>query len=1380
MKKVNKFKNIILTLSLLVLCLTAGFVFSGHNENVSAEQSYNLITVEYSDLTYTVLEEESAYTYIKVTAISEGLKNDIIESLNKVNLIFPNFYSEGGKNYVISEFGDNINNVFGTSVSVAEKIQNISFPIHLNSINNYAFANLSNLQVINFPSALQKIGTYAFKNTGLLSVDLSNNPDLEILNNAFEGCVNLEQVVLPLNLKLIGKETFKNCTSLNDVVLPEKLVTIGESAFYNCNSLENIDFSKCSSLKTIIKTAFYDCYSLTSVSIPSTLTSIGDKAFYISNVKNDKLETVIIGEDCEALIMGQALPAEKPFSNVKTFYIHKDNEQNWAVDGSWDYFEDGTNQYKSYPFTITYKTYSYNDNEYTNDIDQTRYVDFDNQNIITNDIIPLQILNEDYLPVLPEKTGYEFKGWYTSPTDFSDANKVNVNEFIVKDNLTLYSHYELNQHYIEVVELSYQQNIWRETDTSITYHKYYSENLDLTYLLLNQINFGVYYDKNLTLPVGSDYVVTKNEKLYVAKFSENVYNYKINADLKSYTLLGSKYNNLVNVIIPNNYNGLPVTHIGNDAFYKNPHVKFLTTESTLSNLTTIGEYAFANTNLNIASLPNSFTTFSTMAFGGINNDLNIYLSNKNIEIATYAFPLTTNVYISSKEYTNNKLAWDNKLANVSSNITLMSCAEKNISIDFSFAEVPYQYKNSVCAVLPYQNFELPEINLLAYNFVSWIKGTEDLNTTYKIIPYNELTTGESYNALLEFIYDVEVLSGGNTCIITGIKSKYNTFETLELPDLYGDKLIIGIKENAFKDNKVIKQLIIGKDIITFGNSAFRNSIIENISFKTNSGEYDLTLYQPNGYVFEEYCFANCNLKNIDFSNITTNKLVIKNNAFINNTGLSELNLIAINFVNKSQSIKATQEIDFNAFVGSGLTKITLHEFGTVIWPSATENGTLNNLSTIIAREMPNENGCEKTFKVINNVIYNVSATHLIYMPDALNGVVELPDTVTSMYENAFEFTHNLSGIKLNNQQELLDNWFIENNILYKQISGSWLLWHLPSKLNITELTINKDLNGLNISNIAKNALRYNNYLKYVKLSEDFIPVYNYNGTDKNIITPNLYANIIGLQLNNNVKEIVKNNFANIKTLKTIEFNVNDNFSPLLTDKSNTDDYALYFGESVESLLIKQSQSKYFNAVYPNCNLLTSSLKVELKSNIGENLPVVLFNLGEAPLLSNPTKYGYNFENWYTDQALTQVYVSQPLYSNLTLYAKYSLQKFTVTYLVDNEVYSVSQVDYQKTVGDIVTPNKKGFIFVSWLDEYGNEFDKNTPITKDINLTAKFVTDKEYVTKQVIGYVAIALGALVLIVIIVVFIFKQKEKKLLKDPNNQNATKTNKKSNKKKK
>ena len=39
--------------------------------------------------------------------------------------------------------------------------------------------------------------------------------------------------------------------------------------------------------------------------------------------------------------------------------------------------------------------------------------------------------------------------------------------------------------------------------------------------------------------------MTKNEKLYVAKFSENVYNYKINADLKSYTLLGSKYNKLV-------------------------------------------------------------------------------------------------------------------------------------------------------------------------------------------------------------------------------------------------------------------------------------------------------------------------------------------------------------------------------------------------------------------------------------------------------------------------------------------------------------------------------------------------------------------------------------------------------------------------------------------------------------------------------------------------------------------------------------------------------------------------------------------------------------------------------------------------------------------
>ena len=61
-----------------------------------------------------------------------------------------------------------------------------------------------------------------------------------IYGNTFEGCVNLESIVLPAGLRFIYYRAFLNCRKLTTINIPEYVSTIGESCFLGCTSLREV------------------------------------------------------------------------------------------------------------------------------------------------------------------------------------------------------------------------------------------------------------------------------------------------------------------------------------------------------------------------------------------------------------------------------------------------------------------------------------------------------------------------------------------------------------------------------------------------------------------------------------------------------------------------------------------------------------------------------------------------------------------------------------------------------------------------------------------------------------------------------------------------------------------------------------------------------------------------------------------------------------------------------------------------------------------------------------------------------------------------------------------------------------------------------------
>ncbi|MDE7231874.1 MAG: leucine-rich repeat domain-containing protein [Lachnospiraceae bacterium] len=90
----------------------------------------------------------------------------------------------------------------------------------------------------------------------------------QISENGFEYSKDVERIVIPDSVKVVGKNAFISCDKASEVVLSQNLEEIAEKAFYNCASLERITIP--GSVSTIGYEAFRGCKELTEVTLENT------------------------------------------------------------------------------------------------------------------------------------------------------------------------------------------------------------------------------------------------------------------------------------------------------------------------------------------------------------------------------------------------------------------------------------------------------------------------------------------------------------------------------------------------------------------------------------------------------------------------------------------------------------------------------------------------------------------------------------------------------------------------------------------------------------------------------------------------------------------------------------------------------------------------------------------------------------------------------------------------------------------------------------------------------------------------------------------------------------------------------------------------------
>lgn len=296
----------------------------------------------------------------------------------------------------------------------SQDIQRVEIEDGVTSIGDYAFYN-SNLVEIEIPAGVTELGMYAFASCyELTHVKICGNPTT-IGERVFEDCDKLTEIELSDTCTKIGTMMFFGCGGLVSIELPESLTEIGQQALSYCSKLEEIRIPA----KVVMQPyAFYYNTGLKKVTIENGVTAIPYGAFNecsaLEEIRIPKSVTSIgnIAIDATATIYGYAGSAAETYAN--------DNGNTFVDIGNTEYevhFVTGTDE-------------------------QIASIICQKNSLITE-------------PVLGNRTGYTFDGWYTSNTIHDEATKWDFANDIVTEEMTLYAYWTPNTYQLSF-DLNYE------------------------------------------------------------------------------------------------------------------------------------------------------------------------------------------------------------------------------------------------------------------------------------------------------------------------------------------------------------------------------------------------------------------------------------------------------------------------------------------------------------------------------------------------------------------------------------------------------------------------------------------------------------------------------------------------------------------------------------------------------------------------------------------------------------------------------------------------------------------------------------------------------------------------------------------------------------
>ena len=390
------------------------------------------------------------------------------------------------------------------------------------------------------PDSVTSIGDEAFFYCYSLTSIVIPDSVTSIGNSAFYFCTSLTSVTIGNSVTSIGDYAFSSCDSLTSVVIPDGVTSIGEQTFSGCTSLTSVTIGN--SVTSIGDEAFFYCYSLTSIVISDSVTSIGDSAFYecASLQYNEYNNAYYLGNEnnpylalIKARIVGDAFYRCTSLTSI----VIPDSVTSI---GDYAFFGCGS---------LTSVTIG-------NGVTSIGYSAFRSCTSLISVNIPDSVISIgdfafDYCDSL---TSVTIGNGVTSIGKFAFSSCISLTSIVIPDSVEsigVGAFYDC---------ISLTSIVIPDSVTMIEYRAF-----DYCYSLTD-VYFGGTEEQWNGISIWSENEDLTSANIHFSAETEEL-RYELNGDDNGYTVTGKGTATDTDIVIPSEYNGLPVTSIGNWAFY---------------------------------------------------------------------------------------------------------------------------------------------------------------------------------------------------------------------------------------------------------------------------------------------------------------------------------------------------------------------------------------------------------------------------------------------------------------------------------------------------------------------------------------------------------------------------------------------------------------------------------------------------------------------------------------------------------------------------------------------------------------------------------------------------------------------------------------------
>ena len=1080
------------------------------------------------------------------------------------------------------------------------------------------------------------IGGCAFEDCNrLISVTIPNCVN-NIEYRAFEGCVALHSVSIPDNVTNIGKGTFKGCSSLTSINIPEGVTIIAWETFNGCSSLTSISIPE--GVTSIESNAFEGCLGLRAVTIPNNVTSIGYEAF-------------------------------KGCLWLSTIDIPE------GVTEIGRYAFDGTAWYNNQPDGLVYAG-------------KVAY---------------------RYKGTMPENTTINIKDGTVSISEYAFDGCTNLTDITIPESATSIGRYAFNG-----------TGWYNNQPDGLVYaskvaYRYKGTMPENTTIGIKEGTLGI-----------SDYAFSSCSGLKSITIPEGV------KSIGKFAFQACR--GLTSIIIPES-----VTSIGEGAFSS---CEKLTSITIPQGVKSIEWYTFDNCyQLSTITIPEGVTSIGN-AFSSCHRLQSITIPKSVTTIAERTFTSCENIKsIIVKE---GNPAYDsrgdcNALIETASNTLLVGCINTTIPNGVTtIGSAAFSNRYGLTSIsIPESVTSISESAFYGCSGLTSIV-VEDGNTVYD-------SRGDC-NALIETDSNALIIGCCNSIIPDGVISiKSNAFiYCSKLTSITIPNSVTSIGSTAFESCIGLTSITIPNSVTSIGASAFAGcthltsiTIHESVT-DIGSGAFTSTAWydnQPDGLVYAgkvAYKYKGTMPENIALD-IIDGTLGITGNAFWGCTNLTSITI--------PESVTC---IGSYAFYGcSGLTSINIPEgvkvidYGTFSGCSSLSSITIGNNVTRIGSYA--FNGCMG----LSSIVIPESVTSI--GSSAFSGCsgltsIKIPEGVTSIFDTAFSGCSGLTSIVI--PESVTE---IGRRAFYTQSSDVSLKVGMKTPINIREDTFLFYGNStLYVPKGSKSAYwaypwsRIGNIVESNYVDAEDLSIAAGNSTMVEIDVNNFEQNLVGFQMDLTLPEgvCIDKTGCSLSSRITDEEQeltigkledgtyrltstslsltpISGHDGTLLTLKLTTEDGCEGGQATISNILFSTSDSEKIimdDETFDISILYILTYKVD-----GEvyKTSSIAYGTSLTPE-ANPTKEGYTFSGW------SEIPATMPNH-DVEVKGSFSINSYTLTYMLDGEVYKTESVVYGTPLEEEPAPAKEGYTFSGW-----SELPETMP-AMDVVITGSFTVNSYSLT-----------------------------------------------------